>query len=129
MNGIATPQRMPKKRRISMKMLLALAAAAVVMSAAPAEARHARHAKAMVCAKYRHGHCVAYRTASARQLAPYRVGYRFGPSYGYTSYNSLPRTYVSRYHLSPNYRYVYRNNTVYVVDPTTYAVTRILNSL
>jgi hypothetical protein len=115
-----------------MKMLLALAGAAVALSAVPAEARH--HAKAMVCTKYRHGRCVAAhgmatRPAMVRRGTGYRAGHVFGPSYGYTSYSSLPHTYVSRYHLSPDSRYVYSGNTIYVVDPTTYAVTRILNGI
>ena len=42
---------------------------------------------------------------------------------------TLPRTYVQRYDLSPNYRYVYRDNYIYEVDPTTYAVTRVINAL
>ena len=45
----------------------------------------------------------------------YKMGYRFGPRYSYTAYNALPRTYVTRYHLSPRYRYVYRDNYIYVV--------------
>jgi hypothetical protein len=56
------------------------------------------------------------------------MGYVFGPSYGYTSYNALPPTYVRRYHLAPRYRYVYQNGYIYQVDPTTYAVMRILNA-
>ena len=56
----------------------------------------------------------------------YRVGYVFGPDYRYTSYSAIPRTYVNRYGLTPDGRYVYTNNRVYVVDPATYAITRIL---
>ena len=115
-----------------MKMVLALAGAAVVMSAVPAEARH--HTKAMVCTKYRHGKCiaahgVATRKAMVRHGTRYRTGYVFGPNYGYTSYSSLPSRYATRYHLNPDYRYVYSGNTIYVVDPTTYAITRILNGI
>lgn len=116
-----------------MKMLLALTGAAVVMTAAPADARNPRHhhyRSAMVCAKYRHHHCVAYRTASLRpHLVRYRTGYVFGPSYNYTAYSALPSPYVTRYHLSPDYRYVYSGNTIYVVDPTSYAITRIINGI
>ncbi|MFL6848389.1 MAG: hypothetical protein ACJ8EI_08465 [Sphingomicrobium sp.] len=110
--------------------LLVLAGAAVVLSAAPADAR--RHSKAMVCTKYRHGRCVAahrVRPAMVRHASRYRVGYRFGPSYDYTAYSALPRTYVTRYHLSPDYRYVYNNDYIYVVDPRTYAVERVIYAL
>ena len=32
------------------------------------------------------------------------------------------------YHLDPNDRYVYSNGYIYVVDPTTYAVTRVIDT-
>ena len=128
MNGAAPPAN--AEMESFMKMLLALGGAAVVMTAAPADARNPRHhAQAMVCAKYRHHHCVAYRTASMRHLARYRTGYVFGPRYSYTAYSRLPHTYVTRYHLSPDYRYVYSGNTIYVVDPTSYAITRIIDGI
>jgi hypothetical protein len=115
-----------------MRTILALGGAAVVLTAVPAEARH--HEKALVCTKYRHGQCVAahgmaMRPAMVHQGTRYRVGYVFGPTYGYTAYDALPHTYVTRYRLSPDYRYVYTGNTIYVVDPTTYAITRVLNGI
>jgi hypothetical protein len=113
-------------------VFLALGGAAVAVTAVPAEARH--HARAMACTQYRHGRCVAMhrvvaRPAMVRHGTRYRVGYRFGPSYGYTAYSALPQPYVTRYHLRPNYRYVYSGNTIYVVDPTTYAVERVINAI
>jgi hypothetical protein len=113
-----------------MKMVLALGAAAVAMSAVPADAQYRHHGRA--CAKWRHGHCVRWNNRgynmSMNRHDRWRVGYRFGPDYSYTSYNAIPRTYVSRYNLNPRYRYVYQSGgPVYVVDPTTYAITRILN--
>lgn len=119
------------------KVFLALGAAAVALSAAPAMAdRHDNNGNrhnARVCAKWRHGTCVrwdnrGYRVSSARH-ATWRTGYRFGPRYAYTSYRMLPRTYVSRYDLSPDYRYVYRDNYIYVVNRRTYAVERIIDAL
>jgi hypothetical protein len=102
------------------KALFALGiAAAAIVSSAPADARHRAHMYA--CTKYRHGHCVA--------VHRYKVGYVFGPSYGYTAYTALPHTYVTRYRLKPDYRYVYTNGYIYVVDPATYAVVRVLNAL
>ncbi len=117
-----------------MKLLLAIAAGAVALTAVPADARHhayRHHARA--CAKMRHGHCVrwathGYRVSTARH-ARYRVGYVFGPRYTYTAVSALPPVYVRRYDLSPDYRYVYRDNYIYVVDPTTYAVTRVINAI
>ena len=101
------------------KALFALGiATAAIVASAPADARHNTHRYA--CTKYRHGHCVA--------MHRYNVGYRFSPTYGYTTYNALPRTYVHRYRLTPHYRYVYQNGYIYVVDPVTYAITRVLNA-
>ena len=113
-------------------LFLALGGAAVAMTAVPAEARH--HARTMVCTQHRHGKCVAMHRvvahpAMVRHGTRYRVGYVFGPDYRYTAYGAIPRTYVTRYHLSPDYRYVYSGSTVYVVDPATYAITRILNGI
>lgn len=116
------------------KTILALGVAAAALNAAPAQAdrrddngwRH--HGRA--CATWRHGHCVRWMNRgyamSMSRHDRYRVGYRFGPDYNYTAYSAIPRTYVDRYHLAPDGRYVYTNNTVYVVDPATYAITRIL---
>jgi len=112
------------------KTILALGAAAVAMTATPALADHhsnngyRHHARA--CAKWRHGHCVSY---GHHRHARWTTGYRFGPRYGYTSYRALPRTYVRRYDLNPDYRYVYTDNYIYVVNPRTYAVERIIDSL
>lgn len=99
-----------------MKTLLLLsAAAAVAFSAAPAVAQHhdSHHARVRHAARH----------------ARWNTGYRFGPRYSYTTYTALPRVYVTRYHLSPRYRYVYTGGYIYQVDPTTYAVTRIIDAL
>lgn len=115
-----------------MKLLLALgSAAAVALTMAPLDAAYGHHRRA--CAHWRHGHCVrwmnhGYAVSTARHNR-YRVGYVFGPSYSYTEYNALPQPIVTRYHLNPDYRYVYTGNTVYVVDPGTYAITRIINAI
>lgn len=109
------------------KTLLALSAAAMALSAMPADAQYRHHDRQ--CAKWRHGHCVRWANRGHMRSNGYRVGYVFGPDYGYTAYNAIPRTYVRQYRLRDNYRYVYRDNRVYVVDPTTYAVTRILDSV
>jgi hypothetical protein len=66
---------------------------------------------------------------SSARHARWQAGYRFGPRYSYTAYSALPRTYVSRYDLSPRYRYVYSDNYIYQVDPRTYAITRVIDAL
>ena len=107
-----------------MKVILAVGVAAVALTAMPAEARH--YTNMVECTKWRHGMCVQSHRLTRHQA--YRMGYRFGPNYDYTAYSALPHTYVTRYHLGPSYRYVYQNGYIYVVDPTTYAITRILNA-
>jgi hypothetical protein len=88
---------------ISMKYaLLAFAGAAIVFTAAPADARR--------------GH------------ETIRVGYTFGPRYAYTDFGLLPQPVVRRYHLRHDFRYVYRDGFVYVVNPHTYRVVRVLRS-
>ena len=127
-----------------MKTLLALAAAAVALTAAPAEAKHYnKHNKAQVCTKWRHGVCVAshrvglpraqevHRRNFARQQARlFAVGQRVPRGYAYwTPYSGIPQTYVTQYDLNPNYRYINRGGYIYVVDPQTYAVQRIISAL
>lgn len=86
-----------------MKTILALAAAAVAFAATPAAARH-------------------------NHVTTYRVGYAFGPSYTYTEYSALPQPIVTRYHLRDNFRYVSDNGYVYVVNPHTYRVVRVIRA-
>ena len=86
-----------------MKTILAVAAAAVAFAATPAVARH-------------------------HDVTVYRVGYAFGPSYTYTDYSALPQPIVTRYHLRDNFRYVSDNGYVYVVNPHTYRVVRVIRA-
>ena len=109
------------------KVLLALGAAAVALTAVPAEARH--YTNYTTCTKHRHGRCVAWRklTRAQARRRGYAVGYRFGPSYSYVDVGTLPQPVVTRYHLGSNFRYVNQNGYVYVVNPHTYRVVRVIN--
>jgi hypothetical protein len=107
------------------KLLLALSGAAVALSAAPLTAKSP---KAFVCTKWDNGICVSTHRVRGMPEA-YKVGYVFGPSYTYTTYSDIPQPVVTYYKLDPNGRYVYTNGYVYVVDPTTYAVTRVIDVL
>ena len=111
------------------KTFLILGAAAVALTAAPADAK--RYTNVTKCTKYRNGHCVSWKRLTVKQArrAGYRVGYRFGPRYSYTAYNALPQPIVTQYNLRPGYRYVYRDNYVYVVNPRTYAIERVIDAL
>ena len=111
------------------KTLLALGVAAVALTAVPADARH--YSNVVKCAKFRHGRCVQWNRLTRHQarMAQYKVGYRFGPRYSYVPVTQLPQPIVTQYSLSPDYRYVYRDHYVYVVDPKTYAITRVIDAL
>ncbi len=98
------------------KVMLALGVAAVALTATPSEARRTGP---VTCAKWRHGHCMRWRPR-------YSVGYTFGPTFGYTALGALPGTYVTRYHLRNNFRYVNENGYIYVVNPRTYRVVRVI---
>jgi len=62
----------------------------------------------------------------ARKL--FNVGQRIPTGYGYyTPYTQIPVAYRDQYGLTDNYRYIYRDQSVYVVDPATSLVTRIID--
>lgn len=110
------------------KTLLALGAAAVALTAAtPSQAK--TYTNVRKCTKYDNGRCVAWKQLTAKQArrAGYAVGYRFGPDYAYTDYSALPQPFVTRYHMRDNFRYVNQNGYVYVVNPNTYRVVRVIN--
>ena len=109
------------------KLLLAAGVAAVAMTATPSDARR-HYTNYTKCTKYRHGRCVAWHrlTRAQARRAGYAVGYRFAPNYSYTSYATLPGTIRTEYHLRPTYRYVSQNGYVYVVNPNTYRVVRVI---
>ena len=78
------------------KVLLALSGVAVALTAAPA----ALQAKTLpqVCLKWKDGVCVSTHRVKGTP-SPYATGYVFGPTYGYTTYNTLPQPAVSYYKL------------------------------
>jgi hypothetical protein len=108
-------------------LLLAAAGLSVALTAAPADAK--RYTNHVVCKKYRNGRCVDWHrmTVAQARRAGYRVGYAFGPNYAYTDYSALPQPIVTRYHLRNNWRYVNQDGYVYVVNPRTYRVVRVIN--
>ena len=104
------------------KILIALTGAAVAVTAASAADAKV---KTYVCTKWRDGLCVSTHRVKGSPAA-YKVGYVFGPNYTYTTYADIPTQVTGYYHLDSNGRYVYTNGYVFVVDPTTYAVTRVI---
>jgi hypothetical protein len=117
-------QPIQQKEIVMRRVLLALAGAAVALTVAPAADSKV---KTYVCTKWRDGVCVS--THRVKGVAPYKVGYVFGPDYSYTTYSTLPQPVVTYYHLDSDGQYVYSNGYIYVVDPTTYAVTRVIDTL
>jgi hypothetical protein len=112
------------------KTFFALGAAAVALTAMPAMQANARHYSNQVrCTRWHNDRCVSWNRMTrgeARREAEYRVGYSFGPSFGYTDVAALPQPFVTRYRLHNNFRYVNQDGYVYVVNPNTYRVVRIL---
>lgn len=108
------------------KFLLALSGAAVALTAAPAPL-WADPPLPQVCLKWKDGVCVS--THRVKGTSPYATGHVFGPTYGYTTYTGLPQPAVTYYKLGPDNRYVYNDGYIYVIDPTTYAVTRVVDTL
>jgi hypothetical protein len=108
-------------------IILALSAAGVALSAAPALAEK-HYSDVMVCDKVKDGVCVTYKrlTRGAAARAEFNVGHVFGPTYTYTDVSAIPKTVVSEYGITPSGRYVYSNGYLYEVDPSSYAVTRVI---
>ncbi|HEX2804274.1 MAG TPA: hypothetical protein VHN55_09900 [Sphingomicrobium sp.] len=60
----------------------------------------------------------------------FREGQRVAGNYRYyTPYGDIPLSLRDRYDLSDDYRYIYRDNAIYVVDPATSLVTRIIDAI
>jgi hypothetical protein len=106
------------------KILLALSGAAVALTVAPAPSAQA---KTYVCTKWDDGVCVS--TKRVKGTPPRAVGYVFGPNYTYTTIGDLPGPAVTYYKLGDSNRYVYSDGYIYVIDPATYAVTRVIDTL
>jgi hypothetical protein len=100
--------------------LLAVPALALAFSASPGSA------KTYVCTKWDNGVCVS--THRVKGTPPFAVGYSFGPSYSYTDLSAIPQPVVTYYKLGPDHRYVYNDGYLYEVDPTTYAVTQVIDT-
>ena len=62
----------------------------------------------------------------ARRL--FTMGQRIPTGYNfYTPYSDIPLAYRDQYGLTTDGRYIYRDDSIYVVDPTTSLVTRIID--
>jgi hypothetical protein len=117
-----------------MKQLLFLAGIAALASTAPAYAKPG-HGQGNPHVGYGVGGCPpglakkgCIPPGQAKKL--YGVGHRFDRGFnGWTPYNQIPYDVRERYDLNPYGRYIYDQNYVYQVDPTTYVVSRILDAI
>jgi hypothetical protein len=98
--------------------------AAAALTAMPAGAR--QYSNVIKCSGWRNGQCVAWNRLTRDQARDIRVGFVFPKDYSYSQFNTIPQTVVSQYHLSPDARYVSTDGYVYVVDPNSYAVTKVI---
>ena len=117
--------------------LLALGAAAFAATPAAAQPAHAKGGKHKNHSAYvqqgcppglakKNNGCMA--PGQAKKL--YEQGYRFRSGYDqWTPYDRIPYEVRRRYDLDPRSRYVYDNNYVYRVDPTTLIVREVLNAI
>ena len=105
------------------KILLGLSSAAAVLAvtAAPAPA------KTYVCTKWDNGICVGMHRVKGTPPAR-AVGYVYGPTYAYTALTDIPQPVVTYYKLGSDMRYVYDDGYLYEVDPTTYAITKVIDT-
>ena len=103
---------------------LTIGAAAVALSAAPAASR--QYSSVIKCSGWRGSECVAWNRLTLKQTRKIGVGFVFPQNYTYTEVSALPQSVVTQYSLTQGERYVYINGYLYVVDPKTYAVTRVI---
>ena len=60
----------------------------------------------------------------------FREGQRVSANYRYyTPYSDIPLVLRDKYDLDDGYRYIYRDNLIYVVDPATRLITNIINAV
>jgi hypothetical protein len=107
------------------KFLLAAGALAALSFGSVADAQMAPH---------RNGnHNSSARHSQKQRHWSYRQGQRLPKTYhSYTTYNGVPRQYRNRIpkaYRNGRYRYIYRDNAIYVVDPTTQLVRSIVDLL
>lgn len=130
-----------------MKQIVMLAGVLALATTAPAYAKpgHAKHGKGQQGLSHQqlghHGYgtggcppglakknppCIP--PGQAKKL--FNVGQRLPYGYnGYTPYNQIPYDLRSQYDLDPYGRYIYDQNYLYRVDPTTMIVSQVLGAI
>lgn len=109
------------------KSLLILVGVSTLLSGGAVSAR--TYSNAIACSGWRHGQCTSWNRITVKQEREVKEGTMFGPDYTYYSnYKTLPQSVVTQYSLSPDYRYVSTDHYIYVVDPHSYAVTKVITT-
>lgn len=57
------------------------------------------------------------------------IGTRVPPGWAYTPWGAVPMSLRTQYDLDPRFRYIHRDNVIYVVDPQTRLITSIIDAL
>jgi hypothetical protein len=57
------------------------------------------------------------------------VGTRVPGGWSYTPWGRVPYDLRTQYGLNPDYRYIYRDNVIYAVDPRTRLITSIISAV
>ncbi len=130
-----------------MKTLILVAGAAMLATTGPALAKpnHAKHGNKGQHARvldhgfsgYGQGACppgLAKKNPRCMPPGQYKKRFEVGQRlpYGYNSYipyNQIPYDWRQQYGLSDDYRYVYQDDYLYRVDPTTLIVQQVLQGL
>ena len=126
----------------AMKTLILLAGAAALVSTGPAFAKpnHAKHANkhqhVLGAQGYGVGGCPPGLAKKPQCMPPgqhkklFNVGQRLPNGYNnYTPYNQIPYDLRRQYGLNDGDRYIYRDDYIYRVDPTTMVVEQVLNAI
>lgn len=127
-----------------MKTIFILGAGALAMAATPAMAQPAHAGKGKQASYGYAGYDQPRGKACPPGLAKknngclppgqakklYERGHRFDSRFtGYTAYDRIPYDLRRQYSLDPRSRYVYDQNYIYRVDPTTLVVTEVLRAI
>ena len=121
-----------------MKHILIIAGVAALATTAPAYAKpkHGKH-HGQSSYGYNGGNCPPGLAKKNNGCLPpgkakklYNVGQRLPYGYNsYTPYNQIPYDLRNRYNLDNDDRYIYRDDYLYQVDPTTLIVQQVLSAI
>jgi hypothetical protein len=115
-------------RRISMKPVLTLSAAALALALTAAPATAANDPTKLGCTKMVNGQCTAWNQLTPDQARHVRMHDVFGPNYPYyIRLADISEDVVRQYDLEPRSLYIGTSEGyLFVIDPNGYWVTRVI---